>query len=1273
MKKIIATVFSALIFSWLAAAEKGFELKIAVQNNEVNPGETVKLIAEPTFPADYKPLYWKVYAKTKDLPENFAEKAKTHVDKYGVNFLNTGKLKHPKLKATFSFPRKPVKTGAYQLEIDTTNWPAGKYNFTLQLLHVHKNPAALKDKKKQYIYSYAPVVFTVNSNEKAASVAAKKAPVKSNTFGLKVIQKKSVFKPGEDITFEVIPTYPEEYNTLYYRIYMQGKGLPAKFAEKTGAEVNKYNVHYIVKGKLKHPNAQTWFYFPKNKGDGAPVELSFSSAGWPAGSYTVDLQVMHVHKDAKNVKDPKKKYPYGYSKVSFTIEEPAKAAAGETAAAVFNKLPWQGNFTNLKDGKTADVQTRFKYFAKNGTLYFSIEALEPEMSKILLDKMPADSGDIWRNDSIEISVATDADQINFYKFLFDAAGQTCDLKMTDDNTNRNIYNLYPEWNSSFSVKTEKKQSSWTACVQIPLAAMVNGNSKAENFRFNIVRHRRAGKKLVTTTFAKLPSRAMHRPLEFVKLAVKDFNPAFYNIKVENINIAYPVSGKMQFTALLKAENSAADMIRTVYTLSSNKNTFTSGTVEPLTAKTHRKIFAELEGMQDGVYQFTYDIYSNSFTPVLLATGSFPVELVYNPLKLEINNPAYRNIIFATMPDKNLTFTVKNEFDKPLALTAVLRGKNVDLKQAFTAQVGSTIRSFDMSKLADGEYILSITDGKKLTRKERIRKLPYQKGEVWLDKQGITYIDGVKTLPFGWCGTQPYQPDKSLNVLTLHTRFADIEHAKKVIAENFAKGQRTACYFTQELTGKAWDKVKLFAYSELKGGMNDKQKEKLRTFAKAVSQCEGFFAYYMADEPEGKNSSPLFYEQALEIIREVDPYHPGFMLNYGLDGIKRFYKGGDVLMPDCYPQYFEDDSTTKKRTAPSEWMKTATQFRPSWLCTQMTMWPYRSADGKLRGIAPDYRDQRMQFLQALVHNAKGFSMYTFYRGQFDSNVVIGHVELGQTLQLLKDYLLENSLADGVKMAREDDSVQIAVKKYNGKFCLIAVNTSQQSKKLALTFKHINKHKLYEAGGNSALDIAQGKAQLTLQPKESKIFISDQILAGKVPSVAEVEKRIAELKKNRKKPGNLVGTGELYEADYRDMKKGKIPVNFTHIKVSSEKPNYTTQDFGTLYFLLDGLTEPQWADFMWTPLKKDQTPWIELELPAEQKISKVKLYSPGATLAAGKVIVGKTVTEFNAAGKKSMEITFAPVHSKIVRIEFDRSGVKPIPGAYADRFLSEIEVY
>ena len=43
MKKFIAFVFAALSAVAIMAAEVGFELKIAVQNNEVKPGETVTL------------------------------------------------------------------------------------------------------------------------------------------------------------------------------------------------------------------------------------------------------------------------------------------------------------------------------------------------------------------------------------------------------------------------------------------------------------------------------------------------------------------------------------------------------------------------------------------------------------------------------------------------------------------------------------------------------------------------------------------------------------------------------------------------------------------------------------------------------------------------------------------------------------------------------------------------------------------------------------------------------------------------------------------------------------------------------------------------------------------------------------------------------------------------------------------------------------------------------------------------------------------------------
>ena len=1104
-------------------------------------------------------------------------------------------------------------------------------------------------------------VFTLRANDDETF---------KKSFKSFVTQEKSVFAPGEEVFFDVKTVYPADYKPLYYRIYVNGKDLPGDFAAKTNSDVNKYNVVYIKKGKLAHPNGKGYFVCPRGKNSGDIAQYSFSTANWPAGSYTVTLQITHVHKDAKSV-PANRRYPYSYSQVSFTLEKPAAAVAAP--ADVLDSLPWQEGLTELATGKKPAEKTRFKYFVRNSVIYMRIEAFERNMDKLLLDKMPADAGDIWRNDSVELVIATAGNEFTFYKFLIDAAGQFCDMLLTDDNTNRRIYNAFPEWKSFAEYKVVRLKNSYIVDFAIPLANMVDGKSASKNFRFNIVRHRRAGEKLVSTTLARLPDKKLNRPECFVKLEVNDFQAARYNVRLENITPGYRRSGELDIEALLKSDSALDPMVRIVYNLTDGKKNYTFSSVEPLTGKTHRKAFAALRGMTDGEYHLEYQIFSNTALPILLSGGSSKLELVYNPLKLAIRNPAYRNAIFATMPDKTLRFTIDNEFDTALLLSCTLTGKSVAQSKNITAKPGLTEVSFDMASLPDGTYTLSVTDNKKLTRSEVIRKLPYCKGEVWLDDQGITYVDGVKTMPFGWFGNQPYEPDKSLNLLVLHTPFASVEHAKQVIADNLKTGQRTAIYFTQEITGKAWDKAKLFAENNRKGGLSKAQEAQIRKFVAEISHTDGLFAYYMADEPEGHNHSPLFYEQALKILQEVDPYHPGFMLNYGLEGIKRFYKGGDILMPDCYPQYFEDGSTSKLRTSASSWIKTASALRPAWLCTQMTMWPYRSSDGRLRGIAPDYRDQQMQFFQALIHNAKGFGMYTYYRGQIFSDMIIGHVEIGQTLQMLKDYLLENTIVDGVKNSVDDPALQLGIKKFNGKYCLIAVNTSLQKQKIDLRFSCFKDHTFYEAGSGKVFTVKNHRMIDTLEPKETVIYLSDKLLAEKIPSTADVERRVAELKRLRKKPGNLVGTGELYEADYRDMFNGKYPENITRVTVSSEKPNYTTKGMDTRYFLLDGLTEPTWADFMWTPQTSDKAPWLELLMPQAKRISRIKLYSPGCTMGKGKVVVENQSFAFDATGKNSIEINITPTVSSKVRIEFTRSAVKPLPGPFANRFLSEVEVY
>lgn len=1095
----------------------------------------------------------------------------------------------------------------------------------------------------------------------------------SDDFSLQCQLEKNVFTQGEDVVVAITAQHPEVYKPLYWRAYLNARKVPAGFCDATGAYNNnhpKYPEIYLTRGEQKQP-VKGYFYYPKVQASGEKNNIRFSSTNWPAGDYTVTLQVLFDHKKPTELKDKKKRYCYKQAHIKFTVETAGKKLDIDEK---FSNTASGDDFTVAGSGKKAAVQTVVKSFFHNGDFYFQIEAFEPEMQKLVADKQPADSGNIWRNDSVEIAIASEPGALQFYKFIADCSGQYCDMLLTDNNTNKNIYNIFRDWSSKARFKVTRKTDRWIINAVVPAAAMVTGKTTPDSFRYNIVRHRRAGGKLETSSLVNFQKPGFHHPLEFIKLSADGFEKKMYDIRLEKFSHNYRNKGHLDISGVLKVGDCDLNFVKTVFTLRGNQSSYEQTLLENVKKNSARQIQTGLKGMKDGEYTLEYSIYTNSNDPVLLATGKKEITLQYNPLSLNVKNPAYRDCIFATMPDKQLRFEVVSILDTPCRLTAGLRGGKINLEKSFTAVKGANAMVFDMADLPDGKYILEIKKDKRTVLSRTIRKLPYRKGEVYLDKQGITYVDGVKTLPFGWFGNQPYDPDKSLNLLLEYITFSDAEHGRKHIAGNLRSGQRSIIYFTQEFSGTAWSKADIFAESKRKGTLSPIQADKVRETIKALAGEEGLFAWYLADEPEGRNHSSLFYEEAAAILRELDPYHPAIMLNYGIDGIRRFYKSCDILMPDCYPQYFEDGSTAKPRTATSDWVKTASELRPSWFCPQMTMWPARSSDGKLRGVAPDYRDQRMQFLQALIYNAKGFAMYTFYRSQIFSSLIIGHVELGQTLQMLKDYLLENTLFADVTSLKENNELKFGLKKYQDQYCLLVVNTSSAPQEIELKIAGIKEHTLYEAGGNGVLQIKKGICKDTLEARQSKIYISDKSLAQRVPDVKDIEKRIADFSASRKKPGNLIGTGELFEAQYRDMyKKNIYPEGITRITASSEKPNYTTSGMGTLYFLLDGITEPTWADFAWTPDANDEKPTLTLKLPNAKALERLILYSPGMTLAKGKVFVGDKTIPFDAVGKKVIEVKWNQSSADTVKIEFERTGATPVKGPFQKVFLSEIELY
>ena len=119
---------------------------------------------------------------------------------------------------------------------------------------------------------------------------------------------------------------------------------------------------------------------------------------------------------------------------------------------------------------------------------------------------------------------------------------------------------------------------------------------------------------------------------------------------------------------------------------------------------------------------------------------------------------------------------------------------------------------------------------------------------------------------------------------------------------------------------------------------------------------------------------------------------------------------------------------------------------------------------------------------------------------------------------------------------------------------------------------------------------------------------------------------------------------------------------------------TQKTGSLYYLIDGLTEPNRVEYSWKPLPSDKKPWLEFKLSAAAPLKLVKLYTPCGNLKSGKVIVnGKSCPFANPDGKTEISIPLDGSVSDLVRIEFGNFSYAGKGDLVSSRLLTEVEIY
>ena len=204
-------------------------------------------------------------------------------------------------------------------------------------------------------------------------------------------------------------------------------------------------------------------------------------------------------------------------------------------------------------------------------------------------------------------------------------------------------------------------------------------------------------------------------------------------------------------------------------------------------------------------------------------------------------------------------------------------------------------------------------------------------------------------------------------------------------------------------------------------------------------------------------------------------------------------------------------------------------------------------------------------------------------------------------------------------------QAGLKMEDGKISLTAVNTSTKPSPSPLNSKSMSASSfLWQA--KPSVNLAGNSFTDTFAAKETHIYLNNEKDANSVPSVTGTVRQIEEHRRSRRKPGNLIALGEMKEADYLEYNDGKIPPGVPKLTASSDARYYITQKIGSLYFLVDGISDPLGVEMSWSPKTEDSSPWLDIVLPQPAPVKQVKLYTPDGNLIAGRILAGEQTCEF-----------------------------------------------
>jgi len=375
--------------------------------------------------------------------------------------------------------------------------------------------------------------------------------------------------------------------------------------------------------------------------------------------------------------------------------------------------------------------------------------------------------------------------------------------------------------------------------------------------------------------------------------------------------------------------------------------------------------------------------------------------------------------------------------KDYTLKLMVKGQPIAITTAYTQHTLSATMDSLTVGINTIDYQLSTTGKSYATGKVELIRRDAKANAVQLDLlTGGLIADGLPFFPFGfYCGPVSDLPEREVvhgfNMIGPYQDNLPASYStRKAYMDRCAQLGIKVQYGVNSLVGSGHNGDK---------GLNKSQQVKLEILKNEVLAFKdhpALLSWYINDEPDGQGRPPAVLEEAYQLIRRLDPYHPVSIVFMMPSKAADFKNTMDIAMTDPYPipgpadKVMED---VKKYADAYRYEKSV------WLVPQafggQEMWPRE----------PTAHELRLMTYMGLVSGAKGIQYYVHAAGNLNPQSVSAWSacsDMAVETAQMTPFLL--SADDAPEIKASDPKILTRAFRYQGNLLIIAVNNENAPK-------------------------------------------------------------------------------------------------------------------------------------------------------------------------------------------------------------------------------------